>query len=183
MQNEEECRCCYNDAAFLSSLCILHFALCIFLMAFNFHQPRLLADDQLQLHLRVTESAEESIRKVLTYRFDIHLKTTAGRIGHINLRVGETDLIKLYIGHIGYGIDEPHRGHHYAERACRILLPFAKENGLQTIWITCAPDNAASQRTLERLGAEFVGIFDLPADYPLPPGAIRQNCRYRMSCV
>lgn len=150
-------------------------------MSFNFLQPHVFADDQLQLHLRVTESAEESIWKAPTYRFDIQLKNTAERIGRINLRVGETDLIKRYVGHIGYGIDEPHRGHHYAERACRLLLPFARANGLQTIWITCAPDNGASKRTLERLGAEFVGIVDVPADYPLSPGAIRQKCRYRMS--
>jgi predicted acetyltransferase len=157
------------------------FVLLLFAMPFEFLQPDVLANDQVQLRLRVTESAEDSIWKVPTYRFDIQLRHTAEKVGHINLRVGDTEVIQFYVGHIGYGIDKPHRGHHYAESACRILRPFARKNGLQTIWITCAPANIASKRTLERLGAEFVGIFDVPADYPLPPGSIRQKCRYRVS--
>ena len=77
-------------------------------------------------------------------------------------------------------MDEPHRGHHVAERACRLVLPFATACGLSPVWITCGPDNPASARTLQRLGAELVEIVDVPADYPLPPGADRRKCRFRL---
>jgi tagatose 1,6-diphosphate aldolase len=149
-------------------------------MRFDFLTPGTLTDGQLQLHLLTTESADVSIWHAPTYRFEIQLAGSAEPIGRINLRIGVSDLLTRYVGHIGYSIDEPHRGHHYAERACRLLLPFAARHGMGTIWITCGPDNPASRRTLERLGAEFVEIVGVPDDYPLPEGAVRQKCRYRI---
>ena len=45
--------------------------------------------------------------------------------------------------------------------------------------ITCQPDNLASRRTLERLGAAYAGTFAGPADYPLDAGAERRKmCFY-----
>jgi predicted acetyltransferase len=148
---------------------------------FTFLDPDDLSDAEVRLSLIKTEPAEASIWKAPTYRFDICIQATGERIGHINLRIGDSLLLTHYVGHVGYGIDEPFRGRHLAERAVRILLPFAARHGMETIWITTAPDNPASRRTLERLGAEFIGIFDVPADYPLPEGAIRQKCRYRLN--
>ena len=37
----------------------------------------------------------------------------------------------------------------------RLLLPLARRHGLQTVWITCNPDNWASRRTCELAGAEL----------------------------
>jgi predicted acetyltransferase len=149
-------------------------------MSFNFLAPDALADERLRLHLRTTESAAESIWKAPTYRFDIQIKSTGQTIGYINLRVGDSNWITKYVGHIGYGIDQPHRGHHHAEQACRILLPFAKQNGLQTLWITCSPDNLPSRRTLERLEATYIETVSVPDEYPLPEGALREKRRYRI---
>jgi tagatose 1,6-diphosphate aldolase len=140
-----------------------------------------LADDHLRLRLRTTEGPEESFWKAPTYRFSICLTESALPIGHINLRVGESILMTHYTGHIGYAIDEPHRGHHYAERACRLLLPFAFAHEMPEVWITCAPDNLASRRTLERLGAEYVETVRVPDEYPLDVDALRQKRRYRVS--
>lgn len=148
---------------------------------YEFLQPGRLADDQLQLHLLLTESPEDSIWHAPTYRFEIQRVGSTERVGRINLRIGDSKLLTHYTGHIGYTIDEPHRGHHYAEHACRVLLTFAKRHGLQTVWITCAPDNLASRRTLERLGAELIEIVDVPADYPMAEGVVRKKCRYRIS--
>jgi tagatose 1,6-diphosphate aldolase len=51
------------------------------------------------------------------------------------------------------------------------------------LWITCNPDNTASRRTLDRLGAEFVEIVSVPDDYPLIAGTLRQKCRYRLEIM
>jgi tagatose 1,6-diphosphate aldolase len=149
-------------------------------MPFDFLTPGTLTDGELQLQLLTTESADVSIWHAHTYRFEIQLAGNAEPVGRINLRIGDSEVLTRYAGHIGYSIDEPHRGHHYAERACRLLLSFAARHHMRTIWITCAPDNPASRRTLQRLGAEFVEIVDVPDDYPLPEGAVRQKCRYRI---
>ena len=147
-------------------------------MPFEFLEPGNLSDDQLRLRLLRTETAGESVWKAPTYRFDIQLVEKDQRIGHLNFRIGDSLLCTHYAGQIGYGIDEAHRGHHYAERACRLVLPFVARHGVHSLWITCNTDNTASRRTLERLGAELVEIVTVPDDYPFGSGTLRQKCRY-----
>ena len=74
----------------------------------------------------------------------------------------------------------PARGRHYAERACRLLLPLARAHGMQTLWITCNPENVASRRTCERLGASFIDVVALPANHMLYQRGERVKCRYRL---
>ena len=57
-----------------------------------------------------------------------------------------------YFGHIGYHVDPPWRGHHYAARACALLAPLIAVAGKSSVVITADPDNFASRRTCERLG-------------------------------
>ena len=143
--------------------------------------PGDLHDDVLSLTLDAVLPAAASPWAVPTYRFQLRLTGDGSRLGHLNLRVGHGDHLTRYVGHIGYGVDPPHRGHGHAARACRLVLPFAAACGLDPVWITCGPDNPASRRTLEHLGAELVEIVPVPADYPLPPGADRRKCRYRIT--
>ncbi|MES2573104.1 MAG: GNAT family N-acetyltransferase [Verrucomicrobiota bacterium] len=82
-------------------------------------------------------------------------------VGQINLRIGDTAHVRLYVGHIGYEVDEPFRGHHYAEQACRALAPFVRSI-YPAVIITSDPDNRASIRTIERLGALFLGEVAVP---------------------
>jgi tagatose 1,6-diphosphate aldolase len=89
-------------------------------------------------------------------------------------------LVTQHVGPIGYGIDEAYRGHHFAERACRILLPLIARHGMRTIWLTCSPDNIASKRTLERLGAKLIDIVPVAPGIPMPEGVVRQKCRFRL---
>lgn len=104
--------------------------------------------------------------------------------GTIRLRLSNDDDTRLYAGHIGYGIHEEHRGHHYAAYACLELKPIALERGFQELWITCNPDNWPSRRTCERIGAEFVEIADLPEDNDMyVTKGERQKCRYRWRLV
>ncbi|MGN6504298.1 MAG: GNAT family N-acetyltransferase [Tepidisphaeraceae bacterium] len=100
--------------------------------------------------------------------------------GTISLRLGQDDELTRYWGHVGYGVFPPARGHHYAERACRLILPLAKRHGLDVLWITTNPDNAPSRRTCERLGATLVDIVDIPVGHFLYQKGERQKCRYRV---
>jgi predicted acetyltransferase len=100
-------------------------------------------------------------------------------VGLISVRIGSTPWIEQYAGHLGYTIDEEHRGHRYAAAACRAIRPIARHHGLFTLWITVTPDNIASRRTCEILGAEFVEIVDVPADAEMFARGERQKCRYR----
>jgi tagatose 1,6-diphosphate aldolase len=101
-------------------------------------------------------------------------------VGGIVLRLGDTPDLHRIAGHIGYHVYPFARGNHYAELACRLLLPLAKTHGLDPVWITCNPDNWASRRTCERLGAEFIEIVPVPQDHPLYPKE-KQKCRYRLA--
>lgn len=136
-----------------------------------------LKDDLLELVLVECQSAEESVWRVPAYIFQIQLRATSENMGRVSLRIGSEEQMK-YSGHIGYQIDPDHRGHHYAERAARLVLPIARRHGLGEVWITCNPDNPASQRTIERLGATYIETVDVPEDYPMSPGSIRQKRRY-----
>jgi predicted acetyltransferase len=98
--------------------------------------------------------------------------------GSISLRIGDTNDLRMYLGHIGYGVFPPARGRHLAERSCRLLLPLARAMGLRQLWITNNPDNWASRRTCERLGATLVEVVDLPKGHPLYERGDRQKCRY-----
>ncbi|WP_428938060.1 GNAT family N-acetyltransferase [Fontivita pretiosa] len=98
--------------------------------------------------------------------------------GGITLRVGNTPDIQMYVGHIGYGVYPPARGHHYAERACRLIFPLARAHGLRRLWITTNPDNWPSRRTCERLGCRLAEIVPLPHDHPLYQKGEKFKCRY-----
>ncbi len=98
--------------------------------------------------------------------------------GGIGLRIGTSEEIRNYAGHFGYHVYPPARGHHYAERACRMLLPLAARHGLRELWITVNPDNVASRRTCERLGARLIDTIPVPADHAFFARGERAKCRY-----
>ena len=113
------------------------------------------------------------------YEFTIRFSENKKPVGRVNLRIGNTERIIKYIGHIGYGIEEKYRGHHYAAKACRLIKQVALDHGLGTLWITCNPDNNPSRRTCEVLSCELVEIIDLPEDLDMYRRGERQVCRYR----
>ena len=100
--------------------------------------------------------------------------------GTVTLRIGVTPAIELYYGHIGYHVYPAARGRHFAERACRLLLPLARRHGMRTLWITCNPANYASRRTCERLGMQYVETIPVPPTDPLYTRGEREKCRYRL---
>lgn len=143
----------------------------------EFLDPGQLSDGELELVLVERRPGDLSRAYVPSYIFE--LRVDGVRAGDIDFRAGKTLDIEQYGGHFGYEVEPAFRGHHYAERAVRLLLPLARSHGLRTIWITCNPDNFASRRTCERLGAEFVEIVDMPhIDRYADSG--REKCRYRL---
>jgi predicted acetyltransferase len=102
--------------------------------------------------------------------------TMAGGIG---FRVGQTENLERHIGHIGYNVYPPAQGRGYARRAVRLLLPLAKWHGINPLWITCDPANAASRRTCEGAGGRLVDVVKLPEEHALYAKGEREKCRYR----
>jgi tagatose 1,6-diphosphate aldolase len=147
---------------------------------FKFLDPGRLVDGDLELVLYEKYWGDPARGKVPAYRFLMTRVHDGEELGSIELRVGNTDDIMLYTGHIGYGVEPIRRGHHYAARAVRLLLPLARQHGLETVWITSNPDNLASRRTCELTGATLVEIVDLPPDSDMYTHGERQKCRYRL---
>lgn len=147
---------------------------------FTFYDPGTLIDDDLQLVLVKTVPGNTDVGRVPEYTFRMTPTGQNERMGTISLRVGQSPLILCYAGHIGYGVEPDYRGHHYAARACKLLLPLARRHDLNPIWITCNPDNFASRRTCELAGAQFVEIVDVPEDLEMYQKGDVQKCRYRL---
>ncbi len=128
----------------------------------DFLDTSFLKTDELFLALDHTAEADPVRDWVPAYHFNICLPDGT-RIGRCDLRIGHNR--KLYYGgNIGYGIFPDYRGHHCAEKACRLLFELAKRHGLDYVVITCDPGNPASRRTCERLGGKLLEIAELPED-------------------
>ena len=138
----------------------------------------LLVDGELELHLIERTLADRERNRVPAYRFE--LRVGGEKVGSASLRVGATEYLERYAGHIGYGVEYAFRGRRYAARACMLLFDVARQHGMTTLWVTCNPENVASRRTCERIGGELVDIVDLPEDTDMYKEGERQKCRYRI---
>ena len=127
-----------------------------------FYDTSDLSDGEIVLKLARTCGPDPARRWLPAYYFDI-CRTDGTAVGTCDLRIGHNE--KTYIGgNIGYGVKEPYRGHRYAARACVLLFRQAKKHGLDHLYITCDPANAASARTCELAGGEYVETADIPPD-------------------
>src|SRR5580658_5185004 len=142
--------------------------------------PPRFEDADLTLHL--TDFSPHRVHNVPTYHFRMVHTSTGEELGGINLRIASTPHIERYAGHIGFTVHPAHRGHRYAARALRLLMPLAQQLGLDTLWISCDPENAASRRTLELAGAHFVEIVDVPEDCIIHRSGHKKKCRYVLPC-
>jgi len=139
-----------------------------------------LIDNDLELIIVEHYPGNPTIGFAPAYRFKMVNSHDGRELGRIDLRIGESDDLRMYSGHIGYRVHAQHRGHRYASRAVRLLYPLARHHGIDVLWITCNPDNYASRRSCELAGLEFVEIVDLPPENDMFKRGERQKCRYRL---
>lgn len=140
-----------------------------------------LIDKELELRL-VTTTLPSAFRRNVsapTYYFLMVHRETRERMGYIDLRVGRSEYITHYLGHIGYRVKEDYRGHSYAARSCRLLFPLAAGHDIDPLWITCDPNNPASRRTCVKAGGEMVDILPVPSHYDMYRRGEHFKCRYR----
>lgn len=148
--------------------------------AFEFKNPGVLVDRDLRVVLTSTHLPNHSGIEVPTYCFMLLPVDHTGSAGHIHLRVGHTQNLERYQGHIGYGVDPAWRGRSFAHRATKLILPLAVSHGVNPVWITCDPENTPSRKTCEKLGGLFCGVVDVPPDAPAYRFGARRKCRFRL---
>ena len=103
-----------------------------YLFNMPFSDASLLSSENLMLVLEKFKDADPEKQKVPMYKF--HICDRSGQqLGECALRLGYNDRL-YYGGHIGYGIDEAYRGHHYAEEACRILFRLSVAHGMEYLY-------------------------------------------------
>jgi len=126
---------------------------------FAFQKAERIYGDEIDLEL---VSAEPESRALCpTYRFNIVRAGSLNKVGFIDLRIGYDPEI-FCSGNIGYFVEERCRGRGYSAKAARLLAPLARAHHMDTISITCNPDNPASAKTAENLGAKYVELIRLP---------------------
>ena len=141
-----------------------------------FFDTDFLKNDEICLQLVHASGADPVKGWVPAYYFNICLPDGTP-VGKCDLRIGHNE--KLYIGgNIGYSVDEPYRGHHYAEHACRLIIPLMQELNLKSICITANPDNIPSRKTCERIGCELESIVAIPQKYRFVCSGDTKKCRY-----
>ena len=135
-----------------------------------------LASGPVQLRFDKIVSFEPSGELVPFYHFEI-IDRDNNAVGHINLRVGNTRHVDMVAGHVGFEITEEYRGNSYSLHACRSLKPLIKKHYDKVI-LTADPENAASIRIIEKLGARYVSEVEVPKDDPAHAGSATRKKRF-----
>jgi predicted acetyltransferase len=131
-----------------------------------------------ELELQFSRVENHPVHRVPTYRFRMIHTETGEELDGINLRSGSTPHIARYAGHVGFSVHPSPRGHRYASRALKLLVPIATQLNFEGLWITCDPENAASRRSLELAGAKFVEVVNVPEDRIIYKSGHPRKCRY-----
>lgn len=112
--------------------------------------------------------------------FDIVDVETERVAGEIALRMGEGPAM-FYLGHVGYHVDPPFQGRHYALQACQLVMPVFRQFDMRTFVITTDVDNHPSIRTCEHLGCVLESTVDVPlwcsAEFMISRRKRRYICR------
>ena len=119
-----------------------------------------------------------------TYDFNIFAADADGNevcVGGADMCIGYSELY-YYGGNIGYEIDDEFRGHGYAGRACLLLKKVMSAHGMTHVHIAAEPDNPASLRVCEKIGARFVREADIPEDSDLYRQGLRRVSIFDLAC-
>jgi len=148
-------------------------------MPFTFLVPDKLNDGDLQLVLVNKTDADPKKGFSPSYEFEMQRTHDATSMGTIRLRIGTTSKL-FFPGHIGYEVKKQYRGHGYAARGCKLLLPFSKTHGLNEICLTVDPHNIPSLKTCDILGAIYIETVRIPQDHQMYIEGARYRRRYRL---
>ena len=119
---------------------------------------------------------------VPSYHFKIKRHLTKTEVGRIDIRVGYNENT-FYGGNVGYEIYPPYRGYYYAAKACQIIKRVGEMHGLEYLYICCVPDNIGSNKTCQKLGASFLGHFQIPLYNEMYDMGIRTINIYKWSIL
>ena len=139
--------------------------------------PENLSFDRVRLQFARIVPGNASRGLVPYYHFRI-LIADGTDVGHINFRVGETEHIRLCVGHVGFEITGAFRGHGFALQACHALAPFVRSI-YESVTFTSDLDNFASIQTIEKLGARFIDEVAVPSHDPHYQSGSRSKKRYQ----
>ncbi len=133
-----------------------------------------------EIELVCVEKIEADLEKGYSpyYTFAIKLVGQPQSMGQIRLRF-EFSRLLYYAGHIGYDIKEQFRGHSYSAKACQLVKQVAKQHGINTLLITNNPENIASRKICEKLGAKMIRIVDVPPGNEMYDSGELQKCIYQ----
>jgi len=73
-------------------------------------------------------------------------------LGACSLRHTLTPALRDFGGHVSYGVRPSERGKGYASLMLRLMLEEARTLGIERVLVTCAADNLASRRVIEKSG-------------------------------
>jgi len=142
--------------------------------------PGPLRDGDLVLDLVRTDLDDRVAGRVPQYSFVMRHAETGEIMGNIRLRLTDRWEFGHHNGHVGFNVHEAHRGRRYAARSTRLVMPLARAHGMDTIWITCGPENAASARSCELAGGVYVDTVEVPDTSEMYARGIRLRDRYRL---
>ena len=123
--------------------------------------------------------AAQAPTHVPTLSYMIHV--AAHIVGEVRIRLGDSADLDRHFGHIGYEVYPAFRGRGHATIACRLALGVMRDLGYRDVWITCNPDNLASRRVCDKIGARYVETIDIPVDHVMYEHGILQKRRYRVT--
>ena len=136
-----------------------------------------LSNGNIDLRLSSEDISSEDYGILDGYVFHIYKHHGLHKMGYVSLRLGESPSL-YYLGHIGYRIEPPYRGHGYALQACELLQYLMHEHALRSVVITTDTDNWASRKTCERLGCVLESIVSVPQEYRVLCSGAEKKCRY-----
>ena len=151
-------------------------------MEFEFFDFNVIKGDEIDLHLIKTVPGNKDKKWVPAYHFNISLSGSSEPIGKIDIRIGYNDNL-YYGGHIGYAVNEKYRGNHYAAKAALLLRKVATAHKMEKLIITCNPDNIASRKTCEYIGAKLIKMVDVPKENDMYRRGEKQKCIFVWVCT
>ena len=77
-------------------------------------------------------------------------------VGEIHIRHRLIPALKDYGGHIGYMVRPGERRKGYATRMLALALEKARAIGLRRVLVTCAPENTASARVIQKNAGKLI---------------------------